>query len=232
MQQRADNFVGGNVQEIAHHGNFVSTDYRYDEDTPDGVMVLRSPKANEPPLHLTEIPQHFLLNPKPPVQLKDRPDICDGSSWPRFHVPVHRPLPRRTWSPRDDRRRDTHLKSFLAPLFTDRDAEERVTLSFLQPPENNPRQEVEERKKREELMCKFYKSTNVQEEVAVRMPNLQRKVSNAFVPQCAASYTQSRIAQVEESRKRQVEIAEAMSKRASKQMWGRPSVERRETAVA
>ncbi|CAJ16542.1 uncharacterized protein TEOVI_000839000 [Trypanosoma equiperdum] len=195
------------------------------------VVALRPADALDAPLHLTEIPKQFLLEPGAAgvgvgigtrqLVLKDKTEAAQRS-WPRFRVPVDRPLPRAVWSPSCRRRRPSQVESYLAPLFTaSGNEEEKATLSFLHPPEGNPRQVVEERK-RQEMSQRWVDAEGNPRlsvaEVPIRVPNLKKKVPKDFVPQCALVFTQSRMAEVEETRKRQAEIAELSSKRLSRQM--------------
>lgn len=168
-------------------------------------------------LHLTEIPQQFMLPKKKNcvsggVTQKARSKLHDAMRnqqyekklannaavrlVSRYRVPVDRPLPVNSLEVSQTRhKKDFKVQSFLAPLFG-RSGTGAAELSFLIPAKNNPRRMIEEKKKSEE---RPRSSNDIKQRInePKHMPNLDKKVSKNFIPRCATASTHSSASYIE-----------------------------------
>lgn len=174
-------------------------------------MDMDEKKLVDGDLHLTEIPQQFMLAKTKNLLIggaahkvrsqsqqatrnqqyeKKLANNGAGRLVSRYRVPVNRPLPVRSLDiAQVSRKKNFNVESVLAPLFGGA-AGDAAKVDFLVPAENNPRRMIEEKKKREE---RPRGSTEIKQRMnePKHMPNLDKKVSKNFIPRCAMVSTRS-----------------------------------------
>lgn len=190
----------------------------------EGAVVDVAPHADQEDneVHFTEIPSKFMLHDGKVSSVNG--SACENHSrmheamWnkkyekaiaantagrqaTRYVVPVNQPLPLPSLDATKGRREgDANKESILAPLFRN-SAGGTAGLSFLTPAENNPRREIEQRKKqqKEEERPRDDPGAKQRMNEPKHMPDLSKKVPKDFIPQCATVSTKALPSYVDKS---------------------------------